>query len=80
MGAVITFPELRRARREPAAREHGVRAAVIILPVIRIERGSGARARADAAVQVPAGPQAPQARVANMSTLVLAPLSERDLV
>jgi hypothetical protein len=46
MGAVITFPEPRRARREPALREHGLRAAVIILPVIRIERDIGANARA----------------------------------
>jgi len=38
MGAVITFPELRRARREPPLREPHLRAAVIILPVIRIER------------------------------------------
>jgi hypothetical protein len=46
MGAVITFPELRHARRQPAAREPFLRAVVIILPVIRIERDIAAGARA----------------------------------
>jgi hypothetical protein len=38
MGAVITFPEARRGPREPA-QEAGADALVIILPVVRIERG-----------------------------------------
>jgi len=39
MGAVITFPELRRVvRQSPQAMRRG--ASVIILPVIRIERDS----------------------------------------
>jgi hypothetical protein len=38
MGAVVTFRQLRRKRREAPTRVADISAAVIILPVIRIER------------------------------------------
>jgi hypothetical protein len=38
MGAVIAFPEGRRAMREMPARQAGTAATVVILPVIRIVR------------------------------------------
>jgi hypothetical protein len=38
MGAVITFPEVRRGLREAPMQVPGVSAAVVILPVVRIER------------------------------------------
>jgi hypothetical protein len=37
MGAVITFPEMRRGLHEAPTPVQGASAAVIILPVIRIE-------------------------------------------
>jgi len=40
MGAVIVFPQQRRGAREASMRAPGMSAAVIILPVVRIERAS----------------------------------------
>jgi hypothetical protein len=40
MGAVIVFPEVRRGAREAYVRVPGMSAAVIILPVVRIERAN----------------------------------------
>jgi hypothetical protein len=42
MGAVVTFRQLRRKLREAPARVADISAAVIILPVIRIERAHDA--------------------------------------
>ena len=42
MGAVITFPQSPRMRQAASVREPGPHATVIILPVIRIERATGA--------------------------------------
>jgi len=38
MGAVVTFPEVRRGLREAPMQVPGVSAAIVILPVVRIER------------------------------------------
>ena len=45
MGAVITFPQGRRALREAPTRVAAVSAAVVILPVVRIERECDAPTR-----------------------------------
>ena len=44
MGAVITFPQASRRPQVASVREGGPHATVIILPVIRIERATGAAA------------------------------------
>jgi len=46
MGAVITFPQAKRTLRAPPPPPAHARAAVIILPVIRIERDGGHSPRA----------------------------------
>ena len=46
MGAVIAFPELRHGLREAPMPTPGVSAAIIILPVVRIERQHVAPSRA----------------------------------
>jgi len=45
MGAVIVFPKVKRGLREASSRTPGGSAAVIILPVVRIERQNEAPLR-----------------------------------
>ena len=47
MGAVITFPEVRRGLREAPFQAPGVSATVVILPVVRIERACEAPSGAE---------------------------------
>jgi|HubBroStandDraft_6_1064221.scaffolds.fasta_scaffold381394_2 hypothetical protein len=55
MGAVITFPQSSRAREAVSVRAARPHATVIILPVIRIERATGAVAARSEPTKPPPG-------------------------
>jgi hypothetical protein len=55
MGAVITFPQAQRRFREMPTRMAAVSAAVIILPVVRIERANNAPAATENGTKSPPG-------------------------
>ena len=80
MGTVIKFPRVRE-RRETPTRAAGASAVIIILPVVRIERGvealSGVKAKAAKSVAKPVAKSPRKRRKRTAPTALPAPARQR---